>query len=561
MESLNELNNWARLYLPSPLSTLALTLGMLCLLVAVRKLRASWEQWMPLLMGGLGLGFLVFGLLLYAAHLTSRSPEMQAIWQQGQAQLHYFYSTPFRGLLSIVFLLAGFLGLLLATNTVAQFHLGTRAVVAPQQTRTRLMGSAVGMLLLAVGMFLAFAAPGSTMGIPKRPGVFRQLEDVASNLLKTPFSVATFMLGVYLLLVAAGIAIGFQIGGVSVPAPQTERGKNLVRAAGAALLAVSVIVAFVQPAYKTTVSARLIYSGKKAEQVIADGEDVYLLHGEGNIHRILDMAFESVDPGTGTRQIAAAGGVVYVLKKNGEVWAISVASKSYQPIPVWRQVKVIQPCWETEQIATAGEILYFLTKQGNIYKYFVCPLDPDNYPHCTQTDNVVLVDPGTGTKQIASSGSVLYVLKNNGSIWQYAASVAEGHPESCPLQQNCFTRIYPLVGREALPADQEAIDIIADGGTLYFTTSSGSVWRFRRGLALIKDGASSIAKKLTAVGGILYILTTEGDIWRYNAKTDNLRHIVEAGKENVDIAAYGQEFFAIDKHKNVWRYSEVALVH
>jgi hypothetical protein len=559
MESLNELNNWGRFYLPPPMSTLALTLGVLCLLAAIRKLRASRWELMPLLIGGLGLGLLISGLLLYAAYVASVSQEMKAILRQWHDQLNYFYSTPYRSLLSIVFLLAGFLCLLLATNTVAQFKLGSREVSAPHQTHTRLIGVTVGVLLLAVGIFLAFAAPENTTFTVKSLGIFRQLDDFASNFLKTPFSIVTFMLGVYLLLVAAGIAIGFKIGDVSLPAPQTERGKILVYAAGAALLAVSAILALVTPTYKTTVSARLIYSGEDTKQVIADGEDVYLLHTNGNIHRILETTLELVDDGTGTLQIAPAGGVIYALKTNREIWAISVASKSSKPTAFFRKI-TIGPITDTTQIAPAGEILYFRTENGNVYKYLVCPLIPDKNPDCKQTDNVVLVDDGTNTQKIASSGSVLYVLKNNGSIWQYTASVAECPHKSQPADQDCFTRIYPLGERDSLPAGQEAIDITADGGTLYFRTKSGSVWSFRRGLALIKDSASSTARKLNAVGGILYVLTTEGEIWRYNAKTDNLRHLVESGKDNIDIGAYGAEFFATKSNKNVWRYSEVALV-
>jgi len=57
----------------------------------------------------------------------------------------------------------------------------------------------------------------------------------------------------------------------------------------------------------------------------------------------------------------------------------------------------------------------------------------------------------------------------------------------------------------------------------------------------------------------VYILTNEQTIFRYNAETDTVRELVEAGSNNKDIAAYYQDLFVITTEGNAKRYNEGRL--
>jgi hypothetical protein len=344
-----------------------------------------------------------------------------------------------------------------------------------------------------------------------------------------PLSVAIFMLGFYCLTTAVGITTGIKIGVRSLPSPSQRRGKFLLGALGVGLIAISVIYSLSLPVYAPSIREKLIYDGTDAKQIVADGDDVYLLKDNGNIYRISQDGLQLVDNGTGTKYISSAGGVLYILKNNGNIWA-------YQPV-VGREPEKQNGFDKkdvgagTKQIVSAGETLYILKDNGNIWKYFTHPTEGNVG---IVIDEFVLIDDGTNTKQITSSGSVLYILKESGNIWQYVPTLSE------PFQE-----IYK---------DGDAQSIKADGGALYFIKNDGSTWKYKGQFSVIeKDNA---AKKVDALGGIVYILTNKEEIFRYISQDNDLTRYDKAGSNNRDIAAYGKDLFVIKDDYTVWRYNE-----
>ena len=304
--------------------------------------------------------------------------------------------------------------------------------------------------------------------------------------------------------------------------------------AGLVLLTWAVIQSLALPVYKPATSARKIYAGRDVKQIVADGEDVYLLKDNGNIFKISQNRLHLVDPGIGTAQISPAGGILYILKDNGNIWSyVSVNGRtprgedSFLPKDDGSR---------TKQIVPAGEALYILKESGNIWKYLA--LSAENDMHTVQ-DEYILLDSGTHTLRIASTGSIFYVLKETGDIWQYI-----------PTHAKLFAKIY-LAESE----DKKAISIAAAGGTLYFIKNDGSTWKYKERPSIVDK--EDVAKEIDAVGEVLYILSTKGEIIRYNTADNDLRKLADAGSDNVHIAAFGQDIFAIkEADGGVWRYNE-----
>ncbi len=344
-----------------------------------------------------------------------------------------------------------------------------------------------------------------------------------------PLSVALFLLGIYCLTTAGGVTTGIQLGAISIPSPTRLKWKLLLGFSGLALLVLSVTLALKLPVYKPSIYKKLIYDGDDAKQIVADGEDVYVLRDNGNIHRVSQRGLQLIDDGTGTKQIAPAGGVLYILKNNGNIW-------SYQPsLGRARQAFERKDVGTgTKQIVSAGETLYILKENGNIWKYFTRPVKGNVGD---VMDEFTLIDGGTNTRQISSSGSVLYILKESGMIWEYI-----------PTLKQPF-RSVPIKGT--------AQYIEADAVALYFIKNDGTTWKYKRGESIVYN--EKVATKIDALGGIVYMLTNEGEIRRYNSQGSPLRELTEAGSDNRDIAAYGQDIFVIKTNGSVWRYNEFIL--
>jgi hypothetical protein len=351
-----------------------------------------------------------------------------------------------------------------------------------------------------------------------------------------PLALIVYMLSLYCLLTAFGVVKGFEFGKLALPAPTTRKGTILVATVGVLLLAFGAVLSVsLLPDYKPTVSEELIYAGNDAHQIVADGEDVYLLKTNGSIFRIAKHRLELiVDTSRMSRgepkavQIAPAGGVIYIRNDIGNVLA-------YQWVVDRTNLKLTDDGTGTKQIVSVGEMLYILKNNGNIWKHYTT-IDGQG----RILDNFDMIDDGTGTREISCSGALLYVLKNNGNIWQYSP-VAKG---ASPYEE-----IYK---------GGDATHIKADGGALYFTKQNGSVWKYKNGLQQI-DIDKHTAKSIDALHGVIYILTMRNTIWRYNSQKGNSREIGKAGSDNEEIAAYGPDLFVIKTNGSVWRYNEGLL--
>ncbi len=388
------------------------------------------------------------------------------------------------------------------------------------------------------------------------------MPDILSKLLSDSWSVAAYLAGIYCVATAAGISRGVNFATFSVPSPKSKVGRTLMYLAGLSLIGFGAQRALRFPEYKPAVFEKLVYEGPDATQIVADGEDVYLLKENGNIHRILQNGLPLVDAGTGTQQIAAAGGAIYILKKTGNVWA-------YQPQrhrkPDQRDFQLIDEGTGSPQIVVTGDTLYVLKMNGNIFRNVIAPSTTGNDVG-TIKNVFIKVDDGENTKQITSSGSILYILKTGGNIWKYAPTIGKSLEE-----------IY---------SNGDAESIKADGGALYFIRRDGTPCKYmeppeayvtedkkaaeQRNVAKQQRAARPketclqidkvmTAKKIDALGGVVYILTSENKIFRYSAEAHSVRELTEASSDNRDIAAYYQDLFVIKTDGSVKRYNEGRL--
>lgn len=360
------------------------------------------------------------------------------------------------------------------------------------------------------------------------------LEEIIERLLSPDkFSIFLFTLGFSLIVTVTGIIRGLKFLGLSAPSPRSRKEKLLIGMTGAVLMIWGAAQSLTLPVYIPAISAKRIYAGPDAMQIVADGDDVYLLKDNGNIFRISQNRLELVDSGTGTAQISPAGGTLYILKNNGSIW--SYASVSGRVTTEKDSFQPKDDGTRTKQIVAAGADLYILKESGNIWKYFTRPSERNM---SNVQEEYILLDDGINTKQLVSTGSTLYVLKENGDIWQYI-----------PTHAKLFGQIYQAVNEE-----NKAIFIAASGGTLYFIKNDGSTWKYKKSPSIVEK--AEVAKEIDAISGILYILTNKGEIIRYNTDGDDLRKLGDAGSDNLRIAAFGQDFFVIKKDGNVWRYNE-----
>lgn len=363
-----------------------------------------------------------------------------------------------------------------------------------------------------------------------------------------PLEVSIFLLGFSLLLAALGVATTLPLGKSTIPIPTKRKWKIGFGLGGVVLVLVSIAISLQKPVWKPGVSEELVYIGEgkaKAQQIVADGEQLYVLTIIGNIIRAdkNDKKEKTVDPGTNTKQIAAAGGLLYVLKNTGEIWAVVLAEK--------REYKKIDPGTNTRQILAIGEALYVLKESGEVWRVWT-PFSESNdkagevglerkFIHLRGLEDV---------EQIASSGTVLFILRRDGAIQRY----------------------FPMPESESAFMDMkecgQAKYIAVDGGTLYLIDAQNDeAFICRTGSRTPVVGSITrlfkrqIVKRIDASGGMAYILTNEGQIWGYDAVNDRLRPMAlfepAAGDSPIiSIAAHHQGCFAVKADGTVWRYSE-----
>jgi hypothetical protein len=97
------------------------------------------------------------------------------------------------------------------------------------------------------------------------------------------------------------------------------------------------------------ITPRKLTQPAPVQEIFAAGDrTLYQLQENGNVRRYYDDGLAAtednklIDPGTGTTQIFAAGGYLYVLKNNGEVWRIS-NPRNPAPAPSSDFVKIATP--------------------------------------------------------------------------------------------------------------------------------------------------------------------------------------------------------------------------
>src|SRR5437879_4254189 len=90
-------------------------------------------------------------------------------------------------------------------------------------------------------------------------------------------SIFLFTLGFCLIIAATGIIRALKFLGLSAPSPRSRKEKLLMGFVGVVLVIGAVVLSLSLPVYKRAISSRMIYAGRDAKQIVADGEDVYLL--------------------------------------------------------------------------------------------------------------------------------------------------------------------------------------------------------------------------------------------------------------------------------------------
>ena len=221
------------------------------------------------------------------------------------------------------------------------------------------------------------------------------MSEILSKLLSPDAtSVAAYLAGIYCVATAAGISRGVNFGTFSVSSPKSKPGRTLMYLVGLSLIIFGAQRALRFPEYKPAVFEKLVYEGPDATQIVADGEDPYLLKENGNIHRILQNGLPLVDPGIQTQQFAAAGGAIYILKKTGNVWAHQ--PQRHRP-PDQRDFQIIDEGTGSPQIVVTGDTLYVLKANGNIWRSVIAPSTTGNYIG-TISNVLIKVDDGENTK-------------------------------------------------------------------------------------------------------------------------------------------------------------------
>jgi hypothetical protein len=357
-----------------------------------------------------------------------------------------------------------------------------------------------------------------------------------------PLEVLLFVGGICALLAAAGMIASIPIGTIPLLAPRTRTGRIVYCVVGVALLVMSVGLSLRKPVWNPAVSVELIYAGagtEQADEVVADGDQVYLRTRTGNIYRVLAGGNKSiVDRGTNTKQIVAAGGVLYVLKHSGRVLAVVLADTTAYP--------EIDPGTDTRQIVATGEGLYILKENGDLWRGWTqfAPGGPRDGEAALARVFTPLGPRFAGTKQIASSGTVLFALKRDGTIHRYF-----------PLPESSSPRT------DVMKECGSAKSIAADAGTLYLIDEQHSrAFVCHRGSEMPQREPldSHVVTHIAANAGVAYVVTNKAEVWRHAADRSARKlwapGLGESGIRS--ITAANQGCLIVKQDGTVWRLSE-----
>jgi hypothetical protein len=352
-----------------------------------------------------------------------------------------------------------------------------------------------------------------------------------------------FVLALVLFLAATGVIPRIPIGKLEVKAPARKSSKTLVFVLAAGLVVASVLMTLGKPTWRRAITRELVYSGlglDAPKQVVVDGERQYILSAQGHIFEVLRGDVQLRDSGTHSKQVVAAGGLIYVLKDDGKIWLILAFRSGTEG--AFHQ---IDSGSNTRMIAVAGETVYVLKNTGVVNRIAV-GLESSGAP---QREFTRL--PGVeNTRQMVSSGGMLLWNDAAGSVRAYLAAPEVGAAPGRTILDEYNERL-----RDCGRADAIAVD----GGTVYFIGLDRRVYACREGVAEVVF-ASASARTLDVSGGTVYVVTTGDELWRIDVVSrSEVRYLAapdlpDAELEQVVASAYG--CFVIDSRGRVWRYSE-----
>jgi len=352
-----------------------------------------------------------------------------------------------------------------------------------------------------------------------------------------------FVFALLLFLAATGVIPRIPIGKLEITAPARRWSKALVFLVAAALVVASVLMTLRKPTWRRAVARELVYVGlgqDTPKRVVVDGERQYILTEQGHILEVLRGEVRLLDSGTRSKQIVAAGGLIYVLKDDGKIWLILAFRGGTQSI--YHQVDSGS---NTRMIAVSGETVYALKNSGVVNRIAVglestgAPLR--EYPRLPGTENV---------RQIASSGGILFWNDDGGAIQAYLAA---------PEVDAASGRALPDEYNDKLRSCGRADEIAVDGGTVYVVGPDRRVYSCRDGSAEVVF-ANASARTIDVSGGTVYVITTGDELWRIDVVArSEVRYAAapdfpDAELQQVVASAYG--CFVIDSLGRVWRFSE-----
>jgi hypothetical protein len=152
----------------------------------------------------------------------------------------------------------------------------------------------------------------------------------------------------------------------------------------------------------------------------------------------------------------AAGGDLYQLHKDGQIWQYTGTACSGAACPGWL---LLDRNPQTKSIVTAGRDLYQLHNDGLIYQYTAtpCSFEAGDCPGWK------LLDRNTQTVAIVAAGANLYQLHNDGLIYQYTGTPCGS--SGCP-------------GWNLLDRNPQTVAVVAAGDDLYQLHNDGLIYQY-----------------------------------------------------------------------------------
>lgn len=229
-----------------------------------------------------------------------------------------------------------------------------------------------------------------------------------------------------------------------------------------------------------------------------------------------------LDNNPATRTVAADGGRLYQLHRDGQIWEFTGT-----PLSGWR---LLDNNRDTVDIAAAGGDLYQLHRDGQIWKFTGRPLT--GWQH---------LDNNPDTVGIVADASRLYQLHRDGQIWKYTG--------------------VPLTGWQKLDNNPSTKSIQAAGGQLYQLHRDGQIWKYTgtplTGWQALDRNPST--KSITASGGELYQLHQNGRIWKYTGTPLTGWQELDNNPRTKQIAASGGNLYQIHDNAAIFKYTGTPL--